>query len=95
MRNAYKIFVGKLKGKRPLGKHRCRFKNNTKMYLGEMWFKGVGCINLAQNRDGVGSCTGAAKGVDKVGKAQGLAPVGASHLYLYVSELPFLLILLP
>jgi hypothetical protein len=32
MRNAYKIPVGKLLGKRPLGRPRCRWKGNIKMY---------------------------------------------------------------
>jgi hypothetical protein len=32
-RNAYKILVGKPEGKRPLGRHRCRWEDNTKMDL--------------------------------------------------------------
>jgi hypothetical protein len=35
-RNAYKILVGKPEGKRPLGKPRCRWVNNIKMYLGHI-----------------------------------------------------------
>jgi hypothetical protein len=36
MRNAYKIFGGKLEGKRPLGRHRHRWEDNTEMYLEEI-----------------------------------------------------------
>jgi hypothetical protein len=32
-RNAYRILVGKPEGKRPLGRPRCRWVNNIKMYL--------------------------------------------------------------
>jgi hypothetical protein len=32
-RNAYRILVGKPKGKRPLGRLRCRWVDNIKMYL--------------------------------------------------------------
>ena len=28
-----------------------RWKDNVKIYLNEMGWEGVGCINLAQNRD--------------------------------------------
>jgi hypothetical protein len=31
MRNAYRILVGKPKGKRPLGRPRCRWEDNIKM----------------------------------------------------------------
>jgi hypothetical protein len=33
LRNAYNIFVGKLEGKKPLGRPRRRWENNTKMDL--------------------------------------------------------------
>jgi hypothetical protein len=36
MRNAYKISVGKLTGKRPLGRSRRRWKDNVKMNLKEI-----------------------------------------------------------
>jgi hypothetical protein len=36
LRNAYKILVGKLEGKRPLGRPRCREEDNIKMYLKEI-----------------------------------------------------------
>jgi hypothetical protein len=38
MRNAYKILVRKLEGKRPLGRPRRRWENNIKMDLGEIWW---------------------------------------------------------
>jgi hypothetical protein len=51
MRNAYKILVGKPKGKRPLGRPRCRWEGNTKMDLREIWLEGVYWIHLDQDRD--------------------------------------------
>jgi hypothetical protein len=35
MRNAYRILVGKSKGKRPLGRPRCKWVDNIKMDLGD------------------------------------------------------------
>jgi hypothetical protein len=37
MRNAYKIFFGKPEGKRPLGKRRRRWEDNTEMDLKKVW----------------------------------------------------------
>jgi hypothetical protein len=37
-RGVYRVLMGKLEGKRPLGRHRCRWENNIKMDLEE-----VGC----------------------------------------------------
>jgi hypothetical protein len=34
-RNAYRILVGKQKGRRPLGRPRCRWEDNIKMDLRE------------------------------------------------------------
>jgi hypothetical protein len=34
-RNSYKILVGKSEGKRSFGRHRRRWKNNTRIDLGE------------------------------------------------------------
>jgi hypothetical protein len=36
-RNAYRILVGKPEGKRPLGRHRCRWMDYIKMDLGGVW----------------------------------------------------------
>jgi hypothetical protein len=36
MRNVYRILVGKLKGKRPLRRHRHRYQDNIKINLKEM-----------------------------------------------------------
>ena len=54
-RGAYRVLVGKLEGKRPLGRPRRRWVDNIRMDLQE-----VGCgygdwIRLAQERDGGGS----------------------------------------
>ena len=43
--------VGKPKGTRPLGRHRCRWKDNIKMDLQEEGCRGMDWIKLAQDRD--------------------------------------------
>jgi hypothetical protein len=43
--------VGKPKGKRPLGRPRCRWVENINMDLREIGWDGVDWIDLAQNRD--------------------------------------------
>jgi hypothetical protein len=50
-RNAYRILVGKPKGKRPLGRPRCRLVGNIKMNLREIGLGGMDWIDLAQDRD--------------------------------------------
>jgi transposase len=46
-RNAYRIFVGKPEGKRPLGKPRRRWADNIKIELG---WDGTDWIDLPQDR---------------------------------------------
>jgi hypothetical protein len=50
-RNAYRIFVGKPEGKRPLGRltHRC--EGNIKMDLRAIGLGGMNWIDLAQSRE--------------------------------------------
>jgi len=43
--------VGKSEGKSPLGRHRCRWEDNNKMYLQEVGFGVTDWIKLAQDRD--------------------------------------------
>jgi hypothetical protein len=50
-RNAYRILVGKPKGRRPLGRPRRRWVGNIKMDLREIELDGIDCIDLAQDRD--------------------------------------------
>jgi hypothetical protein len=50
-RNAYRILVGNLKGKRPMGRPKLRWVNSIKMDLREIGWDGGDCIDLAQNRD--------------------------------------------
>jgi len=50
-RGAYSVFVGKYEGKRPLGRPRCRWEDNTKMGLQEVGCGGMDWIELAQDRD--------------------------------------------
>jgi hypothetical protein len=50
-RNAYRLLVGKLEGKRPLRRPICRWVYNIKMDLGDIGWGGVEWIVLAQHRD--------------------------------------------
>jgi hypothetical protein len=50
-RNAYKIFVGKPEGKRPLGRPTRKWVGNIKMDLRNIKWGGTGWIDLAQDRD--------------------------------------------
>jgi len=49
-RDVYRVFVGKVKGKRQLGRPRRRWEDNMKMDLQEVGW-GMDCIELAQDRD--------------------------------------------
>jgi hypothetical protein len=46
-RNAYRLFVGKSEGKRPLGRPRRRWVDNIRMDLGEVGW----CNGLAKDRN--------------------------------------------
>ncbi|KAJ4428882.1 hypothetical protein ANN_25875 [Periplaneta americana] len=50
-RNAYRVLVGRAKGKRPLGRPRRRWEDNIKMDLREVGYNDRDWINLAQDRD--------------------------------------------
>jgi hypothetical protein len=50
-RKAYRILMGKLEGKGPLGRPTHRWENNTKMDLTEIGWGGMDWIDLAQDRD--------------------------------------------
>ena len=50
-RGVYRVLVGKPKGRRPLGRLRCRWEDNIRM---DLWELGCGCVDwmeLAQDRD--------------------------------------------
>jgi hypothetical protein len=51
MRNAYRIFVEKSEGKRPLGRPRRRWKDNNNMDLREIEWSGIDWIDMTQDRD--------------------------------------------
>ncbi|KAJ4433937.1 hypothetical protein ANN_16256 [Periplaneta americana] len=51
-RNAYRVLIGKAKGKRPLGRPRRRWEDNIKMDLREVGYDNREWINLAQEGDG-------------------------------------------
>jgi len=50
-RGVYRVLVGKLEGRRPLGRPRRRWVNNIKMDLQEVGCGYVDWIGLAQDRD--------------------------------------------
>jgi hypothetical protein len=50
-RNMYRLLVGKLEGKRPLGRPRHRCVDNIRMGLGEVGRGDVDWIGLAQDRN--------------------------------------------
>jgi len=51
---AYRVLVGKPEGKRPLVRPRSRWEDNIKMDLRDMGWRGMDCIDLAENRAGGG-----------------------------------------
>jgi hypothetical protein len=51
VRGAYNILVGRLEGRRPLGRPRLRWEDNIKMDLREIGFVDMDWIHLAQDRD--------------------------------------------
>jgi hypothetical protein len=50
-RSVYRVLVGKSEGKRPSGRPRSRWEDNTKMDLQEVRCEGVEWIEVAQDRD--------------------------------------------
>jgi len=50
-RGVYRVLVGKLEGKRPLGRPRHRWVDNIRMYLREVGCGYMDWIGLAQDRD--------------------------------------------
>jgi hypothetical protein len=49
-RNAYRLLMGKLEGRRPLGRPRRRWLDNIRMDLVEVGWGDVNWIGLAQDR---------------------------------------------
>jgi hypothetical protein len=50
-RGVYRVLLEKSEGKRPLGRPRCRWKDNIKMDLQKRGCGGMDWIELAQKRD--------------------------------------------
>jgi hypothetical protein len=50
-RNAYRLLVGKLEGRRPLGRPRRRLVDNVRTDLGEVRLDGLDWLGLARDRD--------------------------------------------
>jgi len=51
MRGVYRVLVGKPEGRKPLGRPKRRWDDNTKMDLQEVGCGVIGWIELAQDRD--------------------------------------------
>jgi hypothetical protein len=51
MRNVYRLLVGKPEGRKPLGRPRRRWLDNTRMDLVEVGWGDLDWIGLAQDRD--------------------------------------------
>jgi hypothetical protein len=49
--NAYRLLVGKPEGNKPLGRPRCRWVDNIKIYLREIGWDDMDWIDLAQDRN--------------------------------------------
>ena len=50
-KGVYRVLVGKLEGKRPLGRPRSRMEDDIKLDLQEVGRRGMDWIELAQDRD--------------------------------------------
>jgi hypothetical protein len=50
MRNAYELLAGNPEGKRSLGRHKRRWKDNIRIDMREISWEGVDWIHLAQDR---------------------------------------------
>jgi hypothetical protein len=50
-RNAYRILVGKTKGKRPLGRPLCRWVDSIKLDIREIKWNDMDWIDLTQDSD--------------------------------------------
>jgi len=50
-RGVYRVLLGKLEGRRPLGRPRHRWVDNIRMDLQEVGCVYIDCIGLAQDRD--------------------------------------------
>jgi hypothetical protein len=50
-KGVYRVLVGKPEGKRPLGRPRHRWEDNSKIDLQKMGCRGLGWIDLAQDKD--------------------------------------------
>jgi hypothetical protein len=48
-RGAYRVLVGRLEGKRPLGRPRCMWENNIKIDLRKIGIDGTNAIRLGQD----------------------------------------------
>jgi hypothetical protein len=51
VQDACRILVGKPERKRPLGRPRCSWVDNIKMYLRDIGWGGMDWVDLAQGRD--------------------------------------------
>jgi len=50
-RGGYRVFVGRSEGKKPLGRHPRRWRDNIKMDVRNKWSGVMDWIHLAEDRD--------------------------------------------
>jgi len=50
-RGVYRVLVGKIERKRPLGRPRCKWDDNIKMDFQKVGYEDMDWIELAQDRD--------------------------------------------
>ncbi|KAJ4446517.1 hypothetical protein ANN_13213 [Periplaneta americana] len=80
-RNAYRVLVGRPKGKRPLGRPRRRWEDNIKMDLWEVGYDDRDWINLAHDRDQwEGLCEGGNEPPGSLKATRSLAPTHRDSL---------------
>jgi hypothetical protein len=53
MKNSYRIFIGKPKGRRPVGRSRCIRESNIKMEHKNIGCEGMNWIHFVQGRGGL------------------------------------------
>jgi hypothetical protein len=53
--------MGTSEGKRPVGRHRCRWEDNNKQDLRGILWGGMDCIDLSQDRDQWGTLVNTVK----------------------------------